>query len=229
MQDGNVFVHRYSPEHQELVTHTYSIPIRKRDTVLQTLLHIYENCDSTLAFRYGCRCSKCGECAVDVDGRPCLACLTHARDGMKISPLKNLPPIRDLIVDRSVIDQRISSQHLYVYPEVEQALNVMPVPRTYKRLIGCLECYGCVSSCPHFDWRDEQLAGPYVFVRLAQLHLDPRDKKDRRAQAISLGITRCSNCSQCRCVKGIAIRRDAIGTLLGEKGVEEQDLGGAQD
>lgn len=229
MQNGTVFVDRYSPERQELVTHTYSIPIGRDETVLQALLHIYENCDPTLAFRYGCRSSKCGECAVDVDGRPSLACLTHVRDGMRISPLKNLPAIRDLIVDRSVMDRRIASQHLYVYPDVEHTLNVMSVPETYKRLIGCLECYGCVSSCPNFDWRDGYFPGPYVFVRLAQLNLDPRDRKDRRAQAISLGITRCSDCSQCRCVKGIAIRRDAIGTLLGEKDGEERELSRAQD
>ncbi len=229
MQNGNVFVDRYDPEQRRLVTHTYPIRIKKDDTVLQALLRIYETCDSTLAFRYGCRCSKCGECAVDVDGRPCLACLAHARDGMKISPLKNLPPVRDLVVDRSVMDRRLSSQHLYVYPEVEDVLGALAVPETYKRLIGCLECYGCVSCCPNFDWRDEQFAGPYVFVRLAQLHLDPRDEKDRKDQAISLGITRCYDCSQCRCVKGIAIRRDAIGTLLGEKSTEEPELGRTQD
>lgn len=216
MQDGNVLVDRYDPEQAKCVARSYSVPLKKGATVLEALLYIFENYDSTLAFRYGCRSAKCGECAVDVDGNPRLACLAGAREGMRISPLKNLPPVRDLVVDRSVIDRRILTLHLYVSPGAEQPLGVMPVAETYKQLIGCLECYGCISSCPHFDWKDDNFGGPYVFVRLAQLHLDPRDKEDRRAQAMSLGVERCSGCSQCRCVKGIAIRRDAIGTLLGE-------------
>ncbi len=216
MQDGNVFVERYDPEQAKCIGHSYSVLLEEGATVLQALLHIFENYDSTLAFRYGCRSAKCGECAVDVNGSPRLACLTRATEGMRISPLKNLPPIRDLVVDRSVIDRRISTLRLYVSPGVEQPLAAMPVAEVYKRLIGCLECYGCMSSCPHFDWNDDGFGGPYVFVRLAQLHLDSRDKEDRRSQAMSLGVERCADCSQCRCVKGIAIRRDAVGTLLGE-------------
>jgi succinate dehydrogenase/fumarate reductase-like Fe-S protein len=135
---------------------------------------------------------------------------------MRISPLKNLPPIRDLVVDRWPLDRRITEYALHISPDVQEPLGIVAVPQLYQRLIGCLECYGCVSSCPHFDWRDAGFGGPSVFVRLAQLHLDPRDNADRRAQARSLGIERCRDCSQCRCVKGIAIRRDAIGMLLGE-------------
>lgn len=217
MQDGNVTVERYDPAQAKCVAHSYSVPIKAGATVLSVLLYIYENHDPTLAFRYGCRCTKCGECAVDVDGRPRLACLASAKDGITISPLKNLPPLRDLLVDRSPLDRRISSCRLYILPGGERPLDTVSVPEAYTRLIGCLECYGCVSSCPNFDWKDESFGGPYVFVRLSQLHSDPRDKEDRRAQAISLGIERCSDCSQCRCVKGIAIRRDAVAMLLGEK------------
>ncbi|UCD58627.1 MAG: hypothetical protein JSV16_05840 [Candidatus Hydrogenedentota bacterium] len=224
MQDGNVVVDRYDPARASCIAHSYFVPLKERATVLEALLYIYENYDSTLAFRYGCRSAKCGECAVEVDGNPRLACLANAREGMRISPLKKLPPIRDLVVDRSVVDRRISAQRLYVRPRVENALGVMLVPETYKRLTGCLECYGCISSCPHFDWRDEKFGGPYIFVRLAQLHLDPRDKEDRRAQAMSLGIRRCSDCFQCRCVRAIAIRRDAIETLLGKNDAQAGEL-----
>jgi succinate dehydrogenase/fumarate reductase-like Fe-S protein len=105
---------------------------------------------------------------------------------------------------------------LYVIPDIETALDVLPVSEAYKRLIGCLECYGCMATCPQFDWRDETFGGPYIFVRLALLHLDPRDREDRQAQARALGIEKCVNCSACRCVKGIAIRKEAVGILLDE-------------
>ena len=216
MQDGNFVVQRYDPALGKCIAHSYSVPLKADSTVLSALLYISENIDPTLAFRYGCRCTKCGECAVDVDGRPRLACLARARDDMTVSPLDNLPPVRDLVVDRSPIDKKLSEHRLYVVPNIENALADLSVPEKYKKLIGCLECYGCLSSCPYFDWRDEGFGGPYVFVRLAQLHLDPRDKHDRLAQASSLGIERCKDCTQCVCVKGIPIRRAAIATLLGE-------------
>jgi succinate dehydrogenase/fumarate reductase iron-sulfur protein len=214
MQNANVTLELYDPARAECVTRSYSVPLAPGATVLSVLLHIYENHDPTLAFRYGCRCAKCGECAVDVDGRPRLVCLASARDGMTISPLKNLPRVRDLIVDRSPLDSLLSSLRLYIDPAAAAPLGELEVPRDYRRLIGCLECYGCVSSCPHFG--SDGFGGPYVFVRLAQLHLDPRDQADRRAQAVSLGVERCAECSECQCVKGIPIRRKAIATLLGE-------------
>ncbi|MBI4830293.1 MAG: 4Fe-4S dicluster domain-containing protein [Candidatus Lindowbacteria bacterium] len=217
MQNATVFIERYDPAQAKCVEYAYSLPLVDEATVLQALLYIYENHDSTLAFRYGCRCAKCGECAVDVNGHPRLACITKATLNMRVSPLKNLPLVRDLIVDRAPLDCALEAQRLYVSPIVTEVLGSMQIPEVYRRLAGCLECYGCVSSCPQFDWRNKEFGGPYVFVRLAQLHLDPRDKEDRRAQAALLGVHRCLNCRECRCVKGIAIRRDAIGTLLAER------------
>ncbi|RJP18129.1 MAG: hypothetical protein C4520_14865 [Candidatus Abyssobacteria bacterium SURF_5] len=217
MQTANVHIERYDPESGACRTETYSVELKENDTVLQALLRIYEERDSTLAFRHGCRGSRCGQCVLQVDGMPRLACATRARDGMTLSPLKNLPSLRDLIFDRSAVDRRISSQRLYVMPPIQAALGELSVPEAYGRLIGCLECYGCMASCPRFDWRDESFGGPYVFVRLALLHLDPRDQEDRRAQARALGVDECAGCSACRCVKGIAIRRDAIGMLLGQE------------
>jgi succinate dehydrogenase/fumarate reductase iron-sulfur protein len=216
MQDVRVTVERYDSSLGKCLPHSYSIPLMPDSTVLSALIYISENIDPSLAFRYGCRCTKCGECAVEVDGRPQLACLAHAKDGMSISPLKNLPVVRDLIVDRSPVDNKLFQHKLYVIPHIEQTLEELSIPINYTKLIGCLECYGCLSSCPNFDWRNDDFGGPYVFVRLAQLHLDPRDHHDRLAQAVALGIEKCGDCARCVCVKGIPIRRVAIATLLGE-------------
>jgi succinate dehydrogenase/fumarate reductase iron-sulfur protein len=216
MEKATVHVDRYDPAIGDCRTQTYSVELREGDSVLQTLLHIYETQDSTLAFRYACRASKCGQCVMEINGTPRLTCMTPAQDEMKISPLKQLPRLRDLIVDRSPIDRRIRSNRLFLIPDAEGSLETIPVPNAYKRLIGCLECYGCMATCPRFDWKDESFGGPYVFVRLALFHLDPRDGEDRRAQAHSLGIEKCRDCSTCRCVKGIPIRKRAIEVLLEE-------------
>ncbi|UCD58851.1 MAG: 4Fe-4S dicluster domain-containing protein, partial [Candidatus Hydrogenedentota bacterium] len=91
---------------------------------------------------------------------------------------------------------------------------VIKEPQTHARLVGCLECLACNSTCPNYDFDENSLAGPYVFVKLAQLHLDPRNTIDRRAQARELGIGKCTDCDKCSCIHGINIHRDAIGVLL---------------
>jgi succinate dehydrogenase/fumarate reductase iron-sulfur protein len=217
MEHATVHVERYDPATGDCRTQTYPVQLKEGDSVLQALLRIYETQDSTLAFRYACRGSKCGQCVMEVNGTPRLTCMTLARREMKVSPLKRLPRLRDLLIDRSPIDRRIRSNRLFLIPDAKGALETIPVPVAYKRLIGCLECYGCMATCPRFDWKDESFGGPYVFVRLALLHLDPRDSEDRLAQAHSLGIEECRDCTACRCVKGIPIRKTAIEILL-EKG-----------
>lgn len=78
---------------------SYEVPYQEGDTVLQALLNIYES-QEPIAFRYGCRFKKCGLCAMEINGRPRLACRTPLKDGLTVKPLRSLPVIRDLVIDR---------------------------------------------------------------------------------------------------------------------------------
>jgi succinate dehydrogenase/fumarate reductase-like Fe-S protein len=72
-----ISIRRYDPETDgEPRWADYAVPGSERTTVLEALMHIYEHVDSTLAFRFGCRFNKCGLCAVEVDGKPRMACFT---------------------------------------------------------------------------------------------------------------------------------------------------------
>jgi succinate dehydrogenase/fumarate reductase iron-sulfur protein len=195
----------------------YAVPRSERTTVLETLMHIYEQVDSTLAFRFGCRFNKCGLCAVEVDGAPRIACFTDVEDGMKIAPLAGMPVVRDLVIDRAAFFEGLRELELYI-PEQEdaQAPQVLQQSEVHKKLLGCVECLACNATCPEYDFERNPLASPYVFAKLAQLHLDPRNVIDRRRQARELGLGRCAECGKCRCFHGINIQRDVM-KLLSEE------------
>ena len=89
------------------------------------------------------------------------------------------------------------------------------VPEAYAELADCTECLACMAGCPSFDLDDGSFGGPLAFVKLAQLHFDPRDGEDRRAQAKALGLATCPSCeSRCTCPVGVPIYRAAIEPLL---------------
>ena len=77
----------------------WEIPYKDRITVLNILDYIQENYDRSLAYYKSCRIGKCTGCLVGIDGENKLACITLAKDGMKISPAKKYEVIRDLAVE----------------------------------------------------------------------------------------------------------------------------------
>jgi succinate dehydrogenase/fumarate reductase iron-sulfur protein len=213
-----VSIRRYDPEADgEPSWVAYSLPERERMTVLEALMYVYEHVDPTLAFRFGCRFNKCGLCAVQVDGRPRIACFTDVKDGMRIAPLRRMPIVRDLVIDRAAFFEGLRELELYI-PEQGEA----PVPQVLqqselqKKLLGCVECLACNATCPEYDFERNPLAAPYVFAKLAQLHLDPRNVIDRRRQARELGLDRCMKCGKCRCFHGINMKREVLQLLSQE-------------
>jgi succinate dehydrogenase/fumarate reductase iron-sulfur protein len=211
-------IQRYNPETDAAPRWVeYAAPDGERTTVLEALGYIYETADPTLAFRFGCRFNKCGLCAVEVDGRPRMACFTEIRDGMKIGPLSRMPIVRDLVIDRAAFFEGLRELELYI-PEQEGVSEpqIIAQNETHAQLVQCVECLACNATCPNYDFARNPLAGPYVFVKLAQLHFDPRDTMDRRRQARELGVEACAECKKCRCIHGINIHRNAVGVLAGE-------------
>jgi len=60
--------------------------------VLDAIIHIKDNVDSSLTFRRSCREGICGSCAMNIDGRNRLACLTpinEVKGDVKITPIMN--------------------------------------------------------------------------------------------------------------------------------------------
>jgi len=203
----------------------FDVPDVEGESVLGVLQRIRERFDSTLAFRYGCRFKGCGLCTLEIDGRPLPACMIRAKEGMEVGPLGCLPVLRDLVVDRRPLTEFFARNALHlVLPAGGELPATFEVPPAYEDLARCTECLACLATCPCFDAGslgspDEperpSFGGPLSFVKLAQLHFDPRDTEDRRAQAEALGLGTCRSCqTRCSCPIGVRIYASAIEPLL---------------
>ena len=82
---------------------TYEVPPEGYDgvKVVDTLRYIYENLDSSLAFRETCYQRICGVCTVMVNNKPVLACDALSEKEMVIEPVANRRVLKDLIIDSS--------------------------------------------------------------------------------------------------------------------------------
>src|SRR3954462_14156788 len=73
--------------------------------ILDALIKIKNEIDSSLTFRRSCREGVCGSCAMNIDGTNTLACTHYIADvkgDIKIYPLPHMPVVRDLVPDLTV-------------------------------------------------------------------------------------------------------------------------------
>lgn len=182
-------------------------------TVLEALQNVQENVDETLAIRYGCRFKQCGLCAVNVNGKPRMACMTKVKDAMVVEPLNNIPIQQDLVVERQFITETIKSKKL-----IPQNLNhskSLITTKEFDILSKCTDCQSCLSGCPEYSFEDrESFSGPLFFVKLAHLQLHPQNEHDYNEKAKELGIGKCESCAGCPCPYGIPIKKLAIDPFL---------------
>lgn len=198
MSRGTAKIFRYSPEKGEKTYAEYGFEYDGHLTVLDVLSYIRDNCDSSLEFESCCRNEKCGQCAVTLDGREILACITPAKKEMTIGPLKGFPVIRDLRVDRTDAQNRLNALNLRggetgdCFPPFVGADDL----ELYKEISGCIECMCCMSACP--VWKnDEDFAGPLSMVLVFRQYLDLRDTADRTEQFRDMKTDKCINCGRC--------------------------------
>jgi hypothetical protein len=98
-------IYRYNPEEKDTKQITsYYIDLEDcGPMVLDALIKIKDEKDSTLAFRRSCREGICGSCSMNIDGRNTLACLAYIDKNLeetsKVMPLPYFSVIRDLVVD----------------------------------------------------------------------------------------------------------------------------------
>ncbi|KJV66841.1 succinate dehydrogenase and fumarate reductase iron-sulfur family protein [Anaplasma phagocytophilum str. ApNP] len=106
-------IYRWSPDDGENPRiDTYYIDLDKcGQMVLDALIKVKNECDSTLTFRRSCREGICGSCAMNIDGTNTLACTKYISDikgDVKIFPLPHMDVIKDLVPDLSNFTSNIS-------------------------------------------------------------------------------------------------------------------------
>ena len=111
-----VNIKRYDPVKDLHYTESYEIEEIEKMKVLDALAQINKKYDADIAYRYSCRAGQCGSCAIKVNGKAKLACKAEIMDNDVLEPL-DLPVIKDLIVDRTELNDKIKNLNMYMASE----------------------------------------------------------------------------------------------------------------
>src|ERR1700691_958354 len=124
-------IYRWNPDDgQNPRLDTYQIDLDAcGPMVLDALIKIKNEIDTTLTFRRSCREGICGSCAMNIDGTNTLACLKaidEVRGDVKIYPLPHMPVVKDLVPDLT---------HIYAqYASIEPWMQTESAPPSRERL-----------------------------------------------------------------------------------------------
>ena len=182
----------------------FEVPRHASQTVLDVVTYIQRTLDPSLAYRYACRVGMCGSCAMMVNGVPRWTCRTHVdrvarNDRLEIAPLRNLPVIRDLVVDmREFFDKwaRAKGEFRGRRTKEDDFARVPPQSEPRKLADAGIECIGCAvcyAACDVVKWNPDYL-GPAALNRAWTLVNDERDSLNlERLRAVS-GDAGCHAC-----------------------------------
>ena len=184
--------------------------------VLDALIKIKNEVDSTVTFRRSCREGICGSCAMNIDGTNTLACLKPIEDvkgEVDIYPLPHRPVIKDLVPDLTDAYAQYASIDPWLKSET-------PPPPDRERLQSradrakldglweCILCFSCSTACPSYWWNGDRYLGPAVLLQAYRWIADSRDDHTgERLDALEdpFRLYRCHTILNCTktCPKGL--------------------------
>lgn len=175
-------IYRYNPESDaEPRMQTYNINLDEcGPMVLDALIKIKNEEDPTLTFRRSCREGICGSCAMNVDGRNTLACLSkiEGKQTSQIYPLPHMEVVKDLVPDMSHFYKQYKSIRPWLVPgQAKTEGEFTQSIEDRKKLDGmyeCILCACCSTSCPSYWWNGEKYLGPAVLMQAYRWIADSR-------------------------------------------------------
>jgi succinate dehydrogenase / fumarate reductase iron-sulfur subunit len=179
-------IYRWDPDSGDNPrTDTYEIDLDKcGPMVLDALIKIKNEIDTTLTFRRSCREGICGSCSMNIDGLNTLACLKPIEDvkgEVKIYPLPHMPVVKDLVPDLSQLYAQLRSIEPWLKSDTP------PPPDGERRqskeerakldgLWECILCFCCSTACPSYWWNGDRYLGPAVLLQAHRWIVDSRDE-----------------------------------------------------
>lgn len=151
--------------------------------VLDALIKIKNEMDSTVTFRRSCREGVCGSCAMNINGKNGLACTTAIEDtkgDVAITPLPHQEVVKDLVPDLSNFYAQYASIKPWMQtqsptPEKER-LQSHEDREKLDGLYECILCACCSTSCPSYWWNEDKYLGPAVLLQSYRWLIDSRDE-----------------------------------------------------
>ena len=211
-------IYRWDPGKDENPrTDTYDIDLDDcGPMVLDALLKIKNEIDSTLTFRRSCREGICGSCAMNIDGMNTLACtkaigdVKHER--VNIYPLPHMYVVKDLVPDLS----HFYAQHASIKPWLQTETPAPERERLQSEedrakldgLYECILCACCSTSCPSYWWNSDKYLGPAILLQAHRWIMDSRDEATAERLDFledSFKLYRCHTIMNCTntCPKGL--------------------------
>jgi succinate dehydrogenase / fumarate reductase iron-sulfur subunit len=214
----NFKIYRWNPDDgQKPRLDTYQIDLDQcGPMVLDALIKIKNEVDTTLTFRRSCREGICGSCAMNIDGTNTLACLKaidEVKGDVKIYPLPHMEVVKDLVPDLN----RIYAQYRMIEPWLKA--DSPPPPDRERRqsveerakldgLWECILCFCCSTACPSYWWNGDRYLGPAILLQAYRWLADSRDEHTgERLDALEdpFRLYRCHTIMNCTrtCPKGL--------------------------
>ncbi len=212
---ANIRVQRFTPDkHKSPYYDNFKVNVETGMTVLEVLRLIKNTQDSSLTFRAFCRSKICGSCAVRVNNKPLLACSTQLmpilddfkRESVTIQPMRNMPILRDLVVDIDPVIDKLAKMHPYLMEdhyripetlEQESLMSKQELSR-FDYITDCILCGSCYSACSAAS-ADPGYAGPLTLGKAYRYSADVRDsfQGERMQAAVDQGLWSCAQCRKC--------------------------------
>jgi succinate dehydrogenase / fumarate reductase iron-sulfur subunit len=224
-----VKIQRWNPETEQGGLRSYTVDAPETATLLDVLDVIKDTVDGSLTYRKSCRMAVCGSCGMRSDGAAVLACKMPmaplAEEGRVpvISPMGNLPVVKDLVVDMEPFWAKFRAVKPWLEeddqpPVKEWRVQQEELDRIMKEAL-CIQCGCCVSECNSME-ADPDFLGPAALAKAARFVGDVRDRGRKGRLELTNGphgvwdCTRCYFCNE-RCPKGVD-PRDAIAKIGSE-------------
>jgi len=152
--------------------------------VLDALIEIKAQLDSTLTFRRSCREGICGSCAMNIDGVNRLACTTALADlprEVKIYPLPHMPVVKDLVPDLTSFYAQYAAVQPWLKtrtpaPPQRERLQSKQEQERIDRPAACILCACCSTACPSYWWNSDRFLGPAALLAAYRWIVDSRDE-----------------------------------------------------
>jgi len=221
-------IYRFDPDTGENPRYdTYELDLDKcGPMVLDALIKIKNETDTTLTFRRSCREGICGSCAMNIDGMNTLACLKPIEDvkkaDVRITPLPHMPVVKDLVPDLSQIYAQLRSVEPWLKsdtapPPDGERLQSKEERAKLDGLWECILCFCCSTACPSYWWNGDRYLGPAVLLQAYRWIADSRDEATgERLDNLEdpFRLYRCHTIMNCTatCPKGLN-PAEAIGSI----------------
>ena len=184
--------------------------------VLDALIKIKNEVDSSLTFRRSCREGICGSCSMNIDGTNTLACLKpidEVRGEVRIYPLPHMQVVKDLVTDLTTAYAQLASVEPWLKtrtppPPNEERRQSIAERERLDGLWECVLCFSCSTSCPSYWWNEDRYLGPAVLLQAYRWIADSRDESTgERLDALEdpFRLYRCHTIMNCTktCPKGL--------------------------